>query len=147
MSTAHPLTAHELLQRMGELLQIGPMHSAAELAQAIEQRLPVRSVDQLLSAGLTPAEIDRLVIARRTLQRRRKQNEPLTVQESDRLVRIGRVVAKAIDTFGTPEHALAWLRAPRQRFGQRPPLDLLISGPGARMVEEYLGQIDEGCFV
>lgn len=147
MSTAQPLTVHDLLQRMGELLKIRPAQSEAELARTIEQRLPVRSVDQLVSAGLTLPEIDRLVIPRRTLQHRRKRGEALTVQESDRLVRVGRIVAKAIDTFGSPKQALAWLRTPRQRLDMRPPLDLLLSDAGARLIEEYLGQIDEGYFV
>lgn len=147
MATPQLQPVHNLLQQMGELLKIRSAPTEMEWAHAIEERLPLHGVDQLLAVGLTLPEIDRLIIARRTLQHRRRRGEALTVQESDRLVRVGRSLAKAIDTFGSPERALTWLRTPRHRLGDRAPLDLLLSDAGARTVEEYLGQIDEGYFV
>ena len=147
MSVARSASAGRSRPTMSEILGLREARSEADLARAIEQRIPLTSVDQLLSVGLTAAELDRLVVSRRALLHRRQRNQPLTVPESDRLVRLARVLMQAIETFGGEERALEWLRTPRQRFDQRAPLDLLISDTGTRMVEDYLRQIDEGYFV
>jgi uncharacterized protein (DUF2384 family) len=51
---------------------------------------------------LTPAELDRIVLPRKTLANRRKLGT-LTPEQSDRLVRVARVIAAAEETFGSRE--------------------------------------------
>jgi putative toxin-antitoxin system antitoxin component (TIGR02293 family) len=71
----------------------------------------------------------------------------LTVEESDRVLRVIRVVSLAESVYGSRKRALAWLRQPHPRIGGRSALSLLNTDTGSRIVEELLVQIDEGMFV
>jgi putative toxin-antitoxin system antitoxin component (TIGR02293 family) len=53
----------------------------------------------------------------------------------------------AESVYGTRQRALEWLRKPHPRLKGRPPLSLLKTDMGSRIVEELLVQIDEGMFV
>jgi putative toxin-antitoxin system antitoxin component (TIGR02293 family) len=71
----------------------------------------------------------------------------LTVEESDRVLRVARLLSHAEMVYGSRERALAWLRRPAARLQNRAPLDLMRTDTGARIVEELLVQIDDGMFV
>ena len=139
MSTAH--------HQIGSWLGIVPPASEAELLQIVEERLPASAISRLLALGLTRPEIDATVIALRTLQHRRSRREKLTVEESDRVLRIIRVLALAESIYESRERALHWLRTEHPRLDGRIPLSLLTTDTGSRMVEQLLGQIDEGYFI
>ena len=113
----------------------------------VEQQLPTSSIKRLLALGLTRQEIDWLVIPLRTLQHRRSKREKLTVEESDRVLRVIRLLSQAEAVYGSRERAFGWLRRPVARLQNRAPLDLMRTDTGARIVEELLVQIDEGMFV
>ncbi len=136
-----------LYQRIGEWLGVRGPHTEQQVLDLIERQLPTSSIDRLLALGLTRSEIDSLVIRLRTLQRRRVRREKLTVEESDRVMRLLRLFSHAELVYGSPERALGWLRRPRTRFGKRTPLNLLKTDVGSRIVEEMLVQIDHGMFV
>ena len=111
-------------------------------------RILAPSVIKPLSAlGLERAEIDAVIIPSRTLQHRRSRREKLTVEESDRVLRVIRVLSLTESVYGSRERALAWLRKPHPRLDERTPLSLLKTDAGSRIVEELLIQIDEGMFV
>lgn len=83
-----------------------------EMIDATRRGLSVAGVDHLMQSGrLTLAELDRVVLPRKTLSHRRKVGS-LTPQQSDRLVRVVRVIAAAEETFGLQEKAARWLRRP-----------------------------------
>jgi putative toxin-antitoxin system antitoxin component (TIGR02293 family) len=106
--------------------------------------LPVGAVQFVLDSGcLTPAELDRIVLPRKTLANRRKLGT-LRPEQSDRLVRVARVLAAAEDTFGSREKAGHWLRRPTTALAGKCPLDLLDTDEGAREVETLLGRIAHG---
>lgn len=111
----------------------------------VHNRLPVEVLDRLLMEGVTKQEIG-LVLPARTLAHRRANGEALTIEESDRAVRLARVLAQATSVFGDKIRGLAWLRQSLKRFEGRRPLDMLVSDVGSRLVEEALIQIDEGFF-
>ena len=136
-----------LHQQLGEWLGIAPPQTEQELLELIENRLPPSSVKRLLGLGITRAEVDALVIPLRTLQHRRSRRERLTIDESERVMRMMRVLSQAESLYESRARALAWLRSPNSRCGNRPPLDLLKTDAGSRIVEELLIQIDEGMFV
>jgi uncharacterized protein (DUF2384 family) len=48
--------------------------------------------------------------------------------------------------MGDQESALGWLRAPKRRFEDRAPMQMLATEAGGRLVEQMLIQIDEGMF-
>jgi putative toxin-antitoxin system antitoxin component (TIGR02293 family) len=129
-----------------------------EVLAMIERRFPTSIIDSLLGLGLERAEVHSIVLPARTLQHRRSRKELLTVDESDRVIRLLRVLKAADGVYGSRERALAWLRRPNPRLdpatrnvlfaqGGRAPMTLLTTDTGARMVEELLGQIGHGMFI
>ena len=88
-----------------------------------------------------------MVIPLRTLQHRRSRREKLTVLESDRVLRLMRVLSQTANLYGSRPRALRWLRSPHSRLSGRAPLELLKTDAGSRIVEEILVQVDEGIFV
>ena len=135
-----------LHQQIGDWLKIMYSQDRASL-KIIEHQLPTSSINRLLALGITRAEVDALVIPLRTLQHRRSRREKLTIDESDRVLRMMRVLSQAESVYGSRARALAWLRRPTPRVGKRAPLELLKTDAGSRIVEELLVQIDEGMFV
>ncbi|MDD5036947.1 MAG: hypothetical protein PHE55_19650 [Methylococcaceae bacterium] len=57
-----------------------------------------------------------LVLPPRTLAHRRAKGQFLSPDESDRALRVARLVALAEGVFGDREKALCWLRKPQARF-------------------------------
>ena len=139
MSTLH--------QHVSAWLGIRQPKAERELLDLVEQQLPASSINRLMSLGITRAEVDSVVIPSRTLQHRRSRREKLTVEESDRVLRMMRALSSAEELYGSRERALAWLRRQNPRLGNRAPLELLKTDAGSRIVEELLLQIDEGMFV
>src|SRR5215471_2338542 len=129
-----------LPQQIGEWLGVAPARTEQELLEIIERRLPTSSINRLLALGITRTEVDALVIPLRTLQHRRSRREKLTVEESDRVLRIMRALSEAETVYGSRERALEWLRRPHPRLNNRTPAELLKTDAGSRIVEELLIQ-------
>jgi putative toxin-antitoxin system antitoxin component (TIGR02293 family) len=132
--------------RIQRKLGAGELHSDQDLARLVEERLPLTSVESLISHGLSDDEIYRYVVPRRTLVHRRSKRESLTHDESDRAVRIARITSLAEEIFGDDAKAGRWLRKPKTRFEGRTPMEVLRTEAGARLVEEMLLQLDYGFF-
>lgn len=124
------------------------IRSEIDLLDAVSRGLPALAVDAVVHSGILSAdEADRLVIARRALAARKARGLDLTRDESDRLARIARVNAVALEQFGSGEKGGRWLRKPNRALGGRVPLELLVTGEGARVVEETIMRIAHGLFV
>jgi putative toxin-antitoxin system antitoxin component (TIGR02293 family) len=122
----------------------GDGSGALDVVDQIREGLPANIIDETLQSGrLTAAELDRLAIPRKTVAHRRKLGR-LTAEQSDRLLRVLRVVEEAETSFANPEKAHRWLRRPTDALAGRPPLDLLDTDIGARLVERLLGRIAHG---
>ena len=117
-----------------------------DLATIVERGLPTSRLALLKDHGLTFTEVSEVVISPRTLKHRKARRERLSDQETDRLVRVARIVALADNVFGNPQKALKWLRTESARMGGRRPLSMLRTDAGGRLVESRLWQIDEGIF-
>jgi putative toxin-antitoxin system antitoxin component (TIGR02293 family) len=133
--------------RMVEWLGVKSAASEQEILRIVEGRLGASVIKRLLGLGLVRAEIDAAVIPSRTLQHRRSRRERLTLEESDRVLRLVRILSTAEAVYGNRERALAWLRRPNPRLDGRSPISLVKTDTGSRIVEELLTQIDEGMFV
>ena len=115
--------------------------SRRDVIQAMRDGLPVSGIENLIRSGrLTLAEVDRVVLPRKTLSHRRKIGR-LTPEQSDRLVR---VVAAAEETFASIDKASLWLRRPTRALDGDAPLSLLDTTEGTREVEGLLHRIDHG---
>lgn len=140
-----PVLEHpSVLERIQEILGIERIRTDQDLVKLVEERLSFRAVDTLRQSGLTDEELYALVVPRRTLTHRRTRGEALSRDESDRVVRVARVVALCEEVFGERERGWRWLRDAKRQFQGRAPLDLLATEAGARLVEELLYRIDEG---
>ena len=136
-----------LHQQISGWLGIPALKTDQQLLDVVEHRLPASSIHRLLALGITRPEIDALVIPLRTLQHRRSRREKLTVDESDRVLRVARLLSLAESVYESRERALGWLRRPHPRLRQRAPLEMSKTDTGSRIVEELLIQVDEGMFV
>jgi putative toxin-antitoxin system antitoxin component (TIGR02293 family) len=130
---------------MEELIGVMPK-SDFDLAKIVERGLPTSRLSLLKDHGLTFTEVSEIVISPRTLKHRKARGERLSDEETDRLVRVARVVALANTVFGNPRKALKWLRTESDRMGGRQPLSMLRTDAGGRLVESSLWRIDEGVF-
>ena len=118
--------------RLRDRVRAGLPYSAVKaLADRLE--LPVGSLGNALK------------ISARTLARRRRVGR-LSPDESDRLVRLGRIAAMAEQTLGDPDKASRWLRKPNRALGGVVPLEHLDTDVGAREVESILGRIEHGVY-
>jgi len=133
--------------QIGDWLGLQPPATEGEILRIVEGRLAPSIIKRLVELGLERPEIDAVIIPSRTLQHRRSRREKLTVEESDRVLRVIRVLSLAETVYGSRERALAWLRKPHTRLEERTPLSLLQTDTGSRIVEELLVQVDEGMFV
>jgi len=133
-----------VLKRIQEILGVQRLRTDQDLMKLVEERLSSRAIDALRQSGLTDEEVYALVVPRRTLTHRRARHEALSRDESDRAVRVARVVALGAEVFGEPDRSWRWLRDAKRQFKGRAPLDLLATEAGARLVEELLYRIDEG---
>ena len=133
--------------RLVEWLGVKSAASEQEILRIVEGRLATSVIKRLLALGLERAEIDAAVIPSRTLQHRRSRRERLTLEESDRVLRLVRILSAAEAVYGNRERALGWLRRPHPRLDGRSPISLVKTDTGSRIVEELLTQIDEGMFV
>jgi putative toxin-antitoxin system antitoxin component (TIGR02293 family) len=133
--------------QIGDWLGVKAPTTDAEILGIVEKRLAPAVIQRLIALGLERSEIDAIIIPQRTLQHRRSRREKLTVEESDRVLRAIRVLARTEAVYRTRERALAWLRRPNPRLDGRTPLSLLKTDTGSRIVEELLVQIDEGMFI
>ena len=141
--TARPVHP-EFYARLRGKLGVSEVRSERDLVSLVEKRLPASVVRSLLLSGFSSSEIYSLVLPRRTLAHRIAKHQALSGDESDRAVRVARVVALAEGVFGEPDRAWRWLRKNKRQFGGKAPMEMLATEPGARLVEELLTQVDHG---
>jgi putative toxin-antitoxin system antitoxin component (TIGR02293 family) len=118
--------------------------SEVDLAQVVQAHIPEQAVAALQGTSFSDGEIERFVIPARTRRYRRERKEPLTIEESDRLVRLASVQALAEDVFGDAEKANKWLRQGLGMLNGQAPLELARTEAGVRVVVQILGKIDWG---
>ena len=119
--------------------------SGKELVDSLREGLPYRALETLKQRlRLSDRELAEATgIHPRTLARRKSQ-ERLRSDESDRLSRLARVTSRAIDVLGSEENAVAWLRHPNRGLGGATPLRYLSTDLGAIRVEAVLNHIEWG---
>ncbi len=95
-----------------DLLQLATLNDSNHIRMA-EEGLSTETVAQLRSLGLSFTEVAELVIPPRTLKHRIARAERLSTEETERLLRVVRIVAFVRSrAFGDHEKALGWLRDP-----------------------------------
>lgn len=132
MSSSLPLKGDSLPQVIGE----------------IEAGLPFSSLESFHKfTGLSFETIASLVrIPLRTLSRRKSAGR-FKPDESERLLRISRIVDRAIALFERDcDAAMQWLATPQPGLNGAKPLDFARTEIGAREVEDLIGRLEHGVF-
>jgi putative toxin-antitoxin system antitoxin component (TIGR02293 family) len=122
--------------------------SELELADAASHGLPSAALTSLSRRlGWSRADVVKgLGIAPRTVARRMTSKKPLSSSESERVLRLARVLARAADVLESEASAKRWLVEPNVALGGRKPLTLLMNDIGTELVLNELGKIDYGFF-
>ena len=115
----------------------------AELIRKIQKGLRFSELETLQNSIDLPFEqlAAKLAISRSTLQRRRAAGR-LSPDESDKVMRLSRLLEHATNVFGDIERARAWLKFPQRGLGGAVPLDYAETEVGAREVDNLLGRIE-----
>ncbi|HEY2709538.1 MAG TPA: antitoxin Xre/MbcA/ParS toxin-binding domain-containing protein [Caulobacteraceae bacterium] len=134
-----------LQELLGGEAVTGPLRTELDVVRLVRRGVPTEAVDRFLEASeLSFNSIERHVLPRRTFKRRQDASQPLDPAESDRLMRLVRLVAAARETFGDAKKAMAWLGRQNRALGGETPLALADTDLGARNVEMLLGRIGHG---
>jgi putative toxin-antitoxin system antitoxin component (TIGR02293 family) len=72
--------------------------------------------------------------------------EPLGIDASDRMYRLGDTIRSLMEVVGTFDAAQQWLITPAIGLDQRTPLDLLRTFPGTGVVQILMGRMDYGVY-
>ena len=114
-----------------------------DLRLAVEAGLPVaaleRTVRHVADDRAEAAALAHLIVPRTTLQRRRGR---LSVEESQRLERLARMVALAEYVWEGAKEAHEFLTHRQPQLSDERPVDLARSDLGTRQVEELLFRIE-----
>src|SRR6266446_3932985 len=114
-----------------------------ELIRKIQKGLRFSELETLQNSIDLPFEqlAAKLSISRSTLQRRKAAGR-LSPDESDKVMRLSRLLEHATNVFGDIEKARTWLKFPQRGLGGAVPLDYAETEVGAREVDNLLGRID-----
>ncbi|MGH9808088.1 MAG: antitoxin Xre/MbcA/ParS toxin-binding domain-containing protein [Terriglobia bacterium] len=130
---------------VAELLGVTPKKPDTTLsfAYSVQRGLPVSALDRFAGV-VSPQDVRRFtyrVVPKPTLERRRKEKQPLTTEESDRLARIAKVFAFALEIFRDEAKVRRFLDSPHPMLDDKAPLEIaLATGPGADAVINLLGR-------
>jgi putative toxin-antitoxin system antitoxin component (TIGR02293 family) len=137
----------DIVKALGGRQIFGSGSRRINLIDEVERGLPTRSYSVIAEAlDLTPDEEDRLLQVSLRTRARWKQRKRLDPAISDRLVRLARIFALAIDVLESQEHAVAWLREPSDALGGRTPLRVVTTDVGAEKVTNMLYQMEHGIY-
>ncbi len=124
--------------------------SPGALVRDIRKGLPAESFVEIADAFGGKVSHDvlalKLGLVARTLSRKRKAKERLSITESERIYRVARVLEAAEGLFGSREAASEWILASCASFGDAAPLDLLDTDVGTAEVEGLLKGLAYGNF-
>lgn len=131
--------------RMGALLGV-ELHSETDAVRLASAGVPTKAYKSAAKIlDFPPA----LVAPESTVRRRLKANARFSEAESERLIRMARVFAEAVELFGSEEAALQWLNTPQAFIPGEPmlsPLHLAAKDSGARLIESHMRRTAYGIF-
>jgi putative toxin-antitoxin system antitoxin component (TIGR02293 family) len=139
--------SRDVLELLGGKKTLGhPLRTPADYVDLVRRGLPYgafRSVAAQLTLSFQDVQ-DTLQLSPRTLHRRKAQR--LSQVESERVMRLARVAARARHVLGDLGAALDWLSSPNRALAGERPLRLLDTDLGAEQVQELLGRIEHAVY-
>jgi putative toxin-antitoxin system antitoxin component (TIGR02293 family) len=123
--------------------------TAADWAAVISKGVPVASTEALKRRiAIGDGVLGRLLgISEKTLSHARAGRARLDPVASDRLFRVARIGARAIEVLEGEAPAVRWLKRPQIGLGGSTPLALLTTDVGCAEVERLLLRVEHGVYV
>ncbi len=118
------------------------------LIDEIKKGIPYTSFETLQkTVGISQKSLaDAINIKNRTLSRRRRELK-FHSDESERLLRIGRIVDRTLGLMNNDiKLAKEWLTTPAFALGGKTPLEFADTEPGANEVTTLIGRLEHGVF-
>ena len=132
----------ERIKRTKVKLGSREVSSVRDLELAVQEGLPSESVEVMIDRIFPHDPAFRYqIVPRATLTRRLKKGERLSPQESDKLQRVARVFAMAIEVWDNEEDAREFMTKRHPMLDDRTPFEASLSEIGAREVESILGRL------
>ena len=140
--------ADSILLETAAMLGLKGIKTQLDFLPLIRRGLPYAALERVSRyLELTPLVMgSELGLAKRTVTRR-AQEKKLSSSESERLVRLTRVLAAAKRVLGSEAKARHWMLKPSRALAGAIPLGLLDTDIGANAVFDELGRIEHGVFV
>lgn len=115
--------------------------------EELKQGLSTEIADELcIELKITRQELARYTgVGERTLKRKFKEGR-LNCGQSERMVRLSRLLERTVQVMGGREAAVQWLKAPRSYLRGQTPLDMVVTELGTEEVLNLLGRIEHGVF-
>ena len=133
-------------QSIAEILGLGPaVHTLVELESAVSAGLPKRALERLSARLYLDRKVASAykfkVVPQATWKRRTKK---LSVDESERIERLARILAHAEYVWDDREQAREWMSKPHRELHNSTPLEVARTELGARRVEDLLDKLFYG---
>jgi putative toxin-antitoxin system antitoxin component (TIGR02293 family) len=139
-----PPVIERVFRKLGGHRALGAeVASEADLARIVHRGIRLAVLGHVQKAGFSKQEIEHFIIPSRTWRHRKTKREPLSIEESDRVVRLTRIQVLAEDVFGV-DKANRWLREPLGILDGKSPLEVARTEAGARLIEQFLAKLDWG---
>lgn len=130
------------------LLGMEPEPSITKLGEEIKKGFSFKAFEDFQRVMELPAkEVAALIGMPSSTLARRKGQGHLAADESERLLRLSRLVGLTVELFeGDDKAARHWLQTPKRAFDGATPLKIAETEPGAREVEKLIDRLEHGVF-
>lgn len=141
------MTQSNIVNVLGGSRVFGTRADRIDLLEEVEKGLPTKAYRVIADVlELKPGEEDRLLQVSLRTRRRWGHRARLDAATSDRLVRLARILALAIEVLEDRTHAIQWMREPSPGLGGRTPLASIATDVGAEKVANMLYQMEHGVY-
>jgi putative toxin-antitoxin system antitoxin component (TIGR02293 family) len=117
--------------------------------EIIRKGLPIDAFKQVASYyNISESRMASLVgVSERTISRLQKEHKRLNATGSDRLYRLARIAAHALEVFEDRNTVGNWLSRPNRALGGVAPVEVLDTDAGTEQVSELLNRIEYGVYI
>jgi putative toxin-antitoxin system antitoxin component (TIGR02293 family) len=133
-------------QTLNAILDLGlNANTHSEVIALLETGLPFAAFKHLqVTLETTEQTLAQAISVPTATLARRKKTGRFDLEESDRLLRIGRLLSQSQTLFRSPSGVATWFAKPARALGGKTPLEYARTEVGAREVEALLERLLDG---
>lgn len=135
----------EIVKALGgkEMLQVN-IEKDLDMDQLIRVGIPYEAYDQFKEKLKIANHELYSFLGLKDIRKTKNTNVRLSSISSDRLYRLARIYALAVEVLADEDQGREWLKRPQHGLGGRVPLEMASTEIGAKEVENLLGRIEYG---